>query len=70
MAAVPALPYPHQCNDCEMCRGHDADVHVLGEAYNQPGERPLMFVPALPRPAHGAAGHQRKAGRDWTGRSP
>ena len=43
MATIPALPYPHQRNDCEMCRERDADVHVLGEAYNRPGKRPLLL---------------------------
>ena len=37
------LPYPHARNDCEMCREQDADVHVLGDAYNQPGKRPLLL---------------------------
>lgn len=38
-----ALPYPHARNDCEMCRERDADFHVLGEEYNQPGKRPLLL---------------------------
>lgn len=38
-----ALPYPHARNDCEMCRETDADVHVLGEQYSQPGKRPLLL---------------------------
>lgn len=37
------LPYPHSRNDCEACREHDADVHVLGEAFNKPGKRPLFL---------------------------
>ena len=36
------LPYPHERNDCEMCRERDADVHVLGDEFNQPGKRPLL----------------------------
>jgi len=43
VAPVPAFPYPHQRNDCEMCRERDADVHVLGEEYNRPGKRPLLL---------------------------
>ncbi len=38
-----ALPYPHARNDCEMCRERDADFHVLGEQWNQPGKRPLLL---------------------------
>ena len=37
------LPYPHARNDCEACRERDADVHVLGDEYNQPGKRPLLL---------------------------
>ena len=37
------LPYPHARNDCEMCRERDADFHVLGEEFNQPGKRPLLL---------------------------
>ena len=37
------LPYPHARNDCEICRERDADSHVLGEEYNQPGKRPLLL---------------------------
>jgi hypothetical protein len=37
------LPYPHERNDCEMCRERDADFHVLGDEYNQPGKRPLLL---------------------------
>jgi len=39
---VTALPYPHARNDCVMCRERDADLHVLGEKYNQPGKRPFL----------------------------
>lgn len=39
-AALPSLPAR---NDCEMCREHEADVHVLGNAYNQPGKRSLLL---------------------------
>jgi hypothetical protein len=38
-----ALPYPHARNDCEMCRERDADFHVLGDEWNQPGKRPLLL---------------------------
>lgn len=38
-----SLPYPHERNDCESCRERDADVHVLGEEFNQPGKRPLLL---------------------------
>ncbi len=37
-----ARPYPHARNDCVMCRERDADLHVLGEKYNQPGKRPFL----------------------------
>jgi hypothetical protein len=37
------LPYPHTRNDCEMCREHDADVHVLGAEFNRPGKRQLLL---------------------------
>lgn len=43
---VPApgrLPYPHTRNDCGMCRERDADFHILGEQYNQPGKRQLRL---------------------------
>jgi hypothetical protein len=40
------LSYPHARNDCEMCRERDADFHVLGEEYNQPGKRPLLLCQA------------------------
>ncbi len=55
-----ALPYPHARNDCEMCRERDADVHVLGEQYNRPGQAAVAVVPALPGRACGAAGDQRE----------
>ena len=38
-----SIPYPHTRNDCEMCREHDADVHVLGDAFNKPGKRQLLL---------------------------
>jgi hypothetical protein len=41
-----ALPYPHARNDCEICRERDADFHILGEAYNKPGKRPLLLCQA------------------------
>jgi hypothetical protein len=40
---VSALPYPHERNDCEMCRERGADFHVLGEQFNKPGKRPLLL---------------------------
>lgn len=38
-----SLPYPHERNDCEMCRERDADIQVLGAAYERPGKRPLLL---------------------------
>ena len=38
-----SIPYPHTRNDCEMCREHDADFHILGEQFNQPGKRQLLL---------------------------
>ena len=43
MDGTRALPYPHARNDCEICRERDADFHVLGEAFNKPGKRPLLL---------------------------
>ena len=43
MDGARALPYPHARNDCEICRERDADFHVLGEAFNKPGKRPLLL---------------------------
>ena len=37
------LRYPHARNDCGACRERDADVHVLGDEYNQPGKRHLLL---------------------------
>ena len=43
MGGTTALPYPRTRNDCEICRERDADFHVLGEAFDKPGNRPLLL---------------------------
>ena len=47
MDGARALPYPHARNDCEICRERDADLYILGEAFNKPGKRPLLLCVVL-----------------------
>src|SRR5215470_10601205 len=47
MDAATALPYLHAHNDCEICRERDADLYILGEAFNKPGKRPLLLCIVL-----------------------
>ncbi len=44
------LPYPHYRKDCVMCRERDADFHVLGAEWNQPGKRPARVCRACMGP--------------------
>ena len=47
MDGARTLPYPHARNDYEICRERDADLYILGEAFNIPGKRPLLLCVVL-----------------------
>ena len=38
MDGARTLPYLHGRNDYEICRERDADLYILGEAFNKPRE--------------------------------
>ena len=45
-----ALPYPHACNDCQVCRERDADFEVHAKDPVTPPALSVAAVPAAPRP--------------------